>query len=58
MLELQADVPGKVVLLGTPAEEHIGGKIILVKKGAYKQMDVRCHFCLTVDTAEFHYRSA
>ncbi|KAG5638558.1 hypothetical protein H0H81_011904 [Sphagnurus paluster] len=32
-------VPGKVVLLGTPAEEGGGGKIILLKKDAYKEMD-------------------
>ncbi|KAG6873513.1 hypothetical protein C0995_014781 [Termitomyces sp. Mi166 len=34
------DIPGKVVILGTPAEEGGGGKIILLKKGAYKDMDV------------------
>ncbi|KAG6809164.1 hypothetical protein H0H93_016059 [Arthromyces matolae] len=33
-------IPGKVVLLGTPAEEAGGGKIILLKNGAYKDMDV------------------
>lgn len=31
---------GRVILLGTPAEEDIGGKIILLKAGAYKSMDV------------------
>jgi len=34
------DLPGKVVLLGTPAEERGGGKIKLIEKGAYKQMDL------------------
>jgi len=34
------DIPGKVILLGTPAEEHTGGKIIMLKAGAYKSMDV------------------
>jgi len=38
-------VPGKVVLLGTPAEEGGGGKIILIERGGYKDMDacVMCH---------------
>lgn len=44
----QTDTSGRVVLLGTPAEEAIGGKIELIKKGAYKPMDVclvcRSHF--------------
>ena len=33
------DIPGTVVLLGTPAEETRGGKIILLEHGAYKGMD-------------------
>ncbi|KAI0769231.1 hypothetical protein BC629DRAFT_1534680 [Irpex lacteus] len=37
---LQHDIPGKIILLGTPAEEHEGGKIKLLEKGAYKEMDV------------------
>ncbi|KAK6992261.1 Aminoacylase 1-like protein 2 [Favolaschia claudopus] len=39
------DIPGKVVLLGTPAEESGGGKIILLERGAYDGMDlcVMCH---------------
>lgn len=39
------NVPGKVVLLGTPAEEGGGGKIILLKRGGYKDMDacIMCH---------------
>ncbi|KAF9651736.1 hypothetical protein BDM02DRAFT_3154125 [Thelephora ganbajun] len=38
-------VPGKVVLLGTPAEEGGGGKIIMIERGGYKDMDacVMCH---------------
>lgn len=32
-------VPGKVVLLGTPAEEGGGGKTKLLAKGAYEGMD-------------------
>lgn len=41
------DVPGKVVLLGTPAEEMQGGKIRLLAKGAYEGMDT----CLMVHPA-------
>ncbi|KAI0701507.1 hypothetical protein BC835DRAFT_1264836 [Cytidiella melzeri] len=31
---------GKLILLGTPAEEHGGGKIQLFERGAYREMDV------------------
>ncbi|KAJ7442270.1 hypothetical protein FB451DRAFT_1297611 [Mycena latifolia] len=39
------DIPGKVVLLGTPAEEGGGGKVILLERGGYKDMDlcIMCH---------------
>ncbi|KAF7430890.1 hypothetical protein PC9H_006605 [Pleurotus ostreatus] len=39
------DIPGKVILLGTPAEEGGGGKIILLDRGGYDEMDacVMCH---------------
>ncbi|KAK0467138.1 uncharacterized protein EV420DRAFT_668556 [Desarmillaria tabescens] len=39
------DIPGKIILLGTPAEERVGGKIILLERGAYKDMDlcIMCH---------------
>ena len=40
-LTWQLDQPGRVVLLGTPAEETDGGKIKLLNAGAYKSMDVR-----------------
>ncbi|CAK5267701.1 unnamed protein product [Mycena citricolor] len=43
---LQAhNIPGKVILLGTPAEEGGGGKIILLERGGYEEMDlcVMCH---------------
>ncbi|KAI0354542.1 amidohydrolase [Trametes cingulata] len=33
------EIPGTVVLLGTPAEESGGGKIALLERGAYKEMD-------------------
>lgn len=35
----KTNTPGKVILLATPAEETIGGKIELIKKGAYRHMD-------------------
>lgn len=34
------NVPGKVVVLGTPAEEGGGGKIILLDAGAFKDVDI------------------
>jgi amidohydrolase len=39
------DIAGKIVLLGTPAEETGNGKDILLKSGAYKDMDacLMCH---------------
>ncbi|GJE91327.1 M20 family metallopeptidase [Phanerochaete sordida] len=38
------DIAGTVVLLGTPAEERDYGKVTLLEKGAYKDMDV-CLMC-------------
>ncbi|KAJ3568027.1 hypothetical protein NP233_g5982 [Leucocoprinus birnbaumii] len=38
------DIPGKIILLGTPAEEGLDGKVVLLEKGAYKGMDV-CLMC-------------
>ncbi|EJD07264.1 uncharacterized protein FOMMEDRAFT_74213, partial [Fomitiporia mediterranea MF3/22] len=39
------EIPGKIVLLGTPAEEGGGGKVLLLERGAYEDMDicVMCH---------------
>ncbi|GLB39888.1 putative peptidase dimerisation domain containing protein [Lyophyllum shimeji] len=39
------DIAGKVALLGTPAEEGGSGKVILLEKGAYKDMSacLMCH---------------
>ncbi|KAF8623049.1 hypothetical protein AX15_006555 [Amanita polypyramis BW_CC] len=39
------NISGKVVLLGTPAEESGAGKAILLKRGGYKDMDacLMCH---------------
>lgn len=33
------DIAGKVVLLGTPAEEVCQGKLKLIEAGGYKEMD-------------------
>lgn len=44
---VKRDVPGTVILLGTPAEEGGGGKINLLRGGAYKKMDA----CLMVHPA-------
>ncbi|KAF8892888.1 hypothetical protein BD779DRAFT_1507551 [Infundibulicybe gibba] len=39
------DISGTVMLLGTPAEERGSGKLVLLEKGAYKDMDacLMCH---------------
>ncbi|KAF8587021.1 hypothetical protein K439DRAFT_1631146 [Ramaria rubella] len=39
------NIPGEIILLGTPAEEGGGGKIILLERGGYDRMDacVMCH---------------
>lgn len=33
------NIGGRVILLGTPAEEGGGGKLKLIEAGAYKPMD-------------------
>ncbi|KAH7322241.1 hypothetical protein B0J17DRAFT_723574 [Rhizoctonia solani] len=34
------DIPGRIILLGTPAEEKGRGKVHLLRAGAYKEMDI------------------
>ncbi|CAE7085332.1 unnamed protein product [Rhizoctonia solani] len=34
------DIPGRIILLGTPSEEVGQGKVDLLKAGAYKEMDI------------------
>lgn len=34
------NVPGRIILLGTPAEEADGGKIVMIRNGGYKSMDI------------------
>lgn len=38
--DYQHNLNGKVVLLGTPAEEGGGGKIVMLEAGAYDGMDI------------------
>ncbi|CAG8962114.1 hypothetical protein HYFRA_00005157 [Hymenoscyphus fraxineus] len=35
----ESKIPGRVRLLGTPAEEGGGGKLVLIEKGAYRDVD-------------------
>ncbi|KFM70786.1 Peptidase M20 domain-containing protein 2, partial [Stegodyphus mimosarum] len=39
-MERDSSVCGKIVVLGTPAEEDGSGKILLIEKGAFKDVDV------------------
>jgi len=39
LARVMADIAGEVVVLGTPAEEGGGGKIIMVDKGAFADID-------------------
>ncbi|KAG6860241.1 hypothetical protein C0995_013787 [Termitomyces sp. Mi166 len=41
------NIPGKVELLGTPAEEGGDGKVILLEKGAYKDIASSAHASLS-----------
>lgn len=43
----QHKIPGKVVLLGTPAEEGGGGKVKLLDAGAYEGMTA-CLMCVSL----------
>ncbi|KAG5639199.1 hypothetical protein H0H81_005678 [Sphagnurus paluster] len=49
---LKHNLSGKIILLGTPAEENGGGKLNLIDNGDYKEMDV----CIMYD--EFFYITA
>ncbi|KAA1474385.1 hypothetical protein DENSPDRAFT_840957 [Dentipellis sp. KUC8613] len=42
---IKHDISGKIVLVGTPAEEGSAGKVTLLKKGAYDGVDacIMCH---------------
>ncbi|KAH8998052.1 aminoacylase 1-like protein 2 [Lactarius akahatsu] len=51
---IKYDIPGKVILLGTPAEEGGQGKVMLLEKGAYEEM----HACLMCHPAPGPERGA
>ncbi|KIJ55799.1 hypothetical protein M422DRAFT_24314 [Sphaerobolus stellatus SS14] len=36
---IKHDIPGEVVLYGTPGEEGGGGKVMMIERGGYKEMD-------------------
>lgn len=41
---MKKDMPGKLVFMGTPAEEDIGGKITMVEAGLFKDIDAAMMF--------------
>ncbi|NLY09213.1 MAG: M20 family metallopeptidase [Tissierellia bacterium] len=47
---LEIDKPFKVVIYGTPAEETVGGKIIMLKNGCFKDIDVALMMHLSPET--------
>lgn len=38
------DLPGKIVVMGTPAEEGGGGKILMIERGAFSDVDLSMMF--------------
>jgi amidohydrolase len=68
----KGEIPGRLVFLGTPAEEDIGGKIAMVDAGVFKDIDAAMMFhpsagytvvgrkglALTEVKIEFHGRAA
>jgi amidohydrolase len=69
---IKEDLPGKLIFLGTPAEEDIGGKIAMVEAGVFRDVDAAMMFhpssgytvvgrqglALTEVKIEFHGKSA
>jgi amidohydrolase len=69
---IKEDLPGKLIFLGTPAEEDIGGKIAMVEAGVFRDVDAAIMFhpssgytvvgrqglALTEVKIEFHGKSA
>ncbi|MFW9805305.1 MAG: M20 family metallopeptidase [Candidatus Thorarchaeota archaeon] len=41
---IKKDIPGKLVFMGTPAEEDVGGKIAMVEAGLFKEVDAAMMF--------------
>lgn len=48
--ELETDKPFKIVVYGTPAEETIGGKIVMLKNGCFQDIDVALMMHLSPET--------
>ena len=40
ILEANPDIKAQVVVFGTPAEEGGGGKVIMINKGCFDDMDI------------------
>lgn len=41
---IKKDIPGKLVFMGTPAEEDVGGKIAMVEAGLFRDIDAAMMF--------------
>ncbi len=41
---MKADLPGKLIFLGTPAEEGGGGKVVMIDAGLFEDVDVAMMF--------------
>jgi amidohydrolase len=41
---MKTDIPGKLIFMGTPAEEDIGGKIAMIDAGLFKKVDAAMMF--------------
>jgi amidohydrolase len=41
---IKKDLPGKLIFMGTPAEEDIGGKIAMIEAGLFKNVDAAMMF--------------
>jgi amidohydrolase len=41
---IKKEIPGKLVFMGTPAEEDVGGKIAMVEAGLFKDIDAAMMF--------------
>ncbi|MBE0634987.1 amidohydrolase, partial [Candidatus Bipolaricaulota bacterium] len=41
---IKADLPGKLIFMGTPAEEGGGGKVVMIDAGLFEEVDVAMMF--------------
>lgn len=44
LAKIKKDIPGRLVFMGTPAEEDVGGKITMVEAGLFKDIDAAMMF--------------